>query len=61
MIFKNAPLIAMYRALTGSRLAEQAITDLARRAVLPLHHSGLVTKPSAWASAWRCGRRIAHS
>jgi TPP-dependent pyruvate/acetoin dehydrogenase alpha subunit len=31
----------MYRALAGSRLAEQCITDLSHRGVLPGHHSGL--------------------
>lgn len=31
----------MYRALAGSRLAEQTITDLAQRGILPGHHSGL--------------------
>jgi pyruvate dehydrogenase E1 component alpha subunit len=34
-------LVAMYRALAGSRIAEEAITGLARRGVLPGHHSGL--------------------
>jgi TPP-dependent pyruvate/acetoin dehydrogenase alpha subunit len=34
-------LISMYRSLAGTRIAEQAITDLARRGVLPGHHSGL--------------------
>jgi TPP-dependent pyruvate/acetoin dehydrogenase alpha subunit len=37
----RSTLIAMYRALAGSRLAEAAITDLANRGVLPGHHSGL--------------------
>jgi TPP-dependent pyruvate/acetoin dehydrogenase alpha subunit len=31
----------MYRSLAGSRRAEQAITDLSHRGVLPGHHSGL--------------------
>lgn len=31
----------LYRALAGSRRAEQAITDLAREGALPGHHSGL--------------------
>ena len=31
----------MYRALSGSRHAEQAITELAHRGTLPGHHSGL--------------------
>lgn len=34
-------LIAMYRALSGSRIAEQTITDLNRSGVLRGHHSGL--------------------
>lgn len=34
-------MVEMYRALFGSRIAEEAVTDLARRGVLPLHHSGL--------------------
>lgn len=34
-------LVEMYRALYGSRCAEAAVTDLARRGILPLHHSGL--------------------
>jgi TPP-dependent pyruvate/acetoin dehydrogenase alpha subunit len=31
----------MYRTLSGSRMAEQAITDLAKAGTLPGHHSGL--------------------
>ncbi len=34
-------LVAMYRALAGSRLAEEAITDLNKQGVLRGHHSGL--------------------
>ena len=34
-------LIAMYRALVGTRRAEQAITDLNKQGVLRGHHSGL--------------------
>lgn len=34
-------LIAMYRALSGSRIAEQSITDLNKSGVLRGHHSGL--------------------
>jgi TPP-dependent pyruvate/acetoin dehydrogenase alpha subunit len=34
-------LIAMYRALVGSRTAEQAITDLNKKGILQGHHSGL--------------------
>lgn len=34
-------LIAMYRALAGSRMAEQRITDLNKEGVLRGHHSGL--------------------
>jgi TPP-dependent pyruvate/acetoin dehydrogenase alpha subunit len=34
-------LIAMYRALAGSRRAEQRITDLNKKGVLRGHHSGL--------------------
>ncbi len=34
-------LLRMYRALTGTRQAEQAITELSHRGVLPGHHSGL--------------------
>jgi TPP-dependent pyruvate/acetoin dehydrogenase alpha subunit len=41
MTHDNNRLIAMYRALAGSRIAEAAITDLANRGVLPGHHSGL--------------------
>lgn len=33
--------LRMYRALSGSRMAEQSITDLARSNTLPGHHSGL--------------------
>src|SRR4249919_1674736 len=40
MPLDNLQLCAMYRALAGSRMAEQAITDLARRGTLPMHHSG---------------------
>jgi TPP-dependent pyruvate/acetoin dehydrogenase alpha subunit len=36
-----ARLREMYRALVGSRLAEQAITDLNKQGVLRGHHSGL--------------------
>src|SRR5512141_2851076 len=41
MPLDNQQLCAMYRALAGSRMAEQAITDLARRGALSMHHSGL--------------------
>jgi acetoin:2,6-dichlorophenolindophenol oxidoreductase subunit alpha len=41
MSLNNEQLVAMYRALAGSRIAEAAITDLANRGVLPGHHSGL--------------------
>lgn len=34
-------LIAMYRALAGSRMAEETITDLNKQGVLRGHHSGL--------------------
>jgi TPP-dependent pyruvate/acetoin dehydrogenase alpha subunit len=34
-------LIEMYRLLSGSRMAEQAITDLARQGVIGGHHPGL--------------------
>ncbi len=33
--------VALYRALAGSRIAEQAITDLNKQGVLRGHHSGL--------------------
>jgi acetoin:2,6-dichlorophenolindophenol oxidoreductase subunit alpha len=41
MSSNEVPLAALYPPLVGSRMAEQAITDLARRGVLPLHHSGM--------------------
>jgi TPP-dependent pyruvate/acetoin dehydrogenase alpha subunit len=41
MIIENAQLVAMYRALVGTRMVEEAITDLARRGVIAGHHSGL--------------------
>jgi TPP-dependent pyruvate/acetoin dehydrogenase alpha subunit len=34
-------LITMYRTLYGSRLAEQAITDLSKEGIIGGHHSGL--------------------
>lgn len=34
-------LVALYRALVGSRLAEHAITDLNKKGILRGHHSGL--------------------
>lgn len=34
-------LVAMYRALSGTRIAEQSITDLNKAGVLRGHHSGL--------------------
>lgn len=41
MPLDRARLIAMYTALVGSRIAEEAITDLNRQGVLRGHHSGL--------------------
>lgn len=41
MTLDNERLIAMYRALVGSRKAEQTITELNTRGVLRGHHSGL--------------------
>jgi TPP-dependent pyruvate/acetoin dehydrogenase alpha subunit len=41
MPLEDARLIEMYRALVGSRRAEQAITDLNAKGVLRGHHSGL--------------------
>lgn len=41
MPLDNERLIAMYRMLCGSRMAEQAITDLAKEGVTGSHHSGL--------------------
>lgn len=41
MSLDNEQLIAMYEMLCGSRMAEQAITDLAKEGVLGGHHSGL--------------------
>lgn len=41
MALDNDQLIAMYRALAGSRAAEAAITDLNKQGVLSGHHSGL--------------------
>jgi TPP-dependent pyruvate/acetoin dehydrogenase alpha subunit len=41
MILNTARALQAYRALSGSRLAEQAITDLARAGSIPGHHSGL--------------------
>jgi len=41
MPLSEARLVEMYRALAGSRLAEEAITDLNRKGVLQGHHSGL--------------------
>lgn len=41
MPLDNQSLVAMYRALLGSRLAEQAITSLNKQGVLRGHHSGL--------------------
>ncbi len=37
----QAALRGLYRALSGSRQAEQAITELSHRGTLPGHHSGL--------------------
>lgn len=37
----KAQALQVYRALIGSRTAEQAITDLAKTGVIPGHHSGL--------------------
>jgi TPP-dependent pyruvate/acetoin dehydrogenase alpha subunit len=41
MPLETPRLREMYRALVGSRLAEQAITDLNKQGVLRGHHSGL--------------------
>ena len=41
MILDKARALQFYRALSGSRMAEQAITDLARTGAIPGHHSGL--------------------
>jgi TPP-dependent pyruvate/acetoin dehydrogenase alpha subunit len=41
MPLDNERLVAMYRALVGSRKAEEAITELNRQGVLRGHHSGL--------------------
>jgi TPP-dependent pyruvate/acetoin dehydrogenase alpha subunit len=41
MSLTHERLIAMYRMLCGSRMAEQAITDLAKQGVIGGHHSGL--------------------
>lgn len=41
MPLDDARSIALYRALVGSRKAEEAITDLNRKGVLRGHHSGL--------------------
>jgi TPP-dependent pyruvate/acetoin dehydrogenase alpha subunit len=41
MSLDNEQLITMYRKLCGSRMAEQAITDLAKEGVIGGHHSGL--------------------
>ncbi len=41
MALTNEQLVSMYRALVGSRLAEQAITDLTGEGVIRGHHSGL--------------------
>jgi len=41
MSLDNEQLISMYRMLCGSRMAEQAITDLAKEGVIGGHHSGL--------------------
>lgn len=37
----HCAMLLLYRALSGTRRAEQAITDLANQGVLPGHHSGL--------------------
>ncbi len=41
MALDQERLVAMYRALVGSRTAEQAITELNKKGVLRGHHSGL--------------------
>lgn len=41
MILDHEQALRVYRALSGSRRAEQAITDLAKAGVIPGHHSGL--------------------
>jgi TPP-dependent pyruvate/acetoin dehydrogenase alpha subunit len=41
MSLDNEQMITMYRKLCGSRMAEQAITDLAKEGVIGGHHSGL--------------------
>lgn len=41
MTLDTETLVAMYRALTGTRIAEQSITDLNKAGVLRGHHSGL--------------------
>ncbi len=41
MPLDNEQLIAMYRYLYGSRLAEQTITDLTKEGIIKGHHSGL--------------------
>lgn len=41
MPLEKPRLVAMYTALSGSRIAEEAITDLNRRGILRGHHSGL--------------------
>jgi TPP-dependent pyruvate/acetoin dehydrogenase alpha subunit len=41
MALSEEQLIAMYRALAGSRAAEQEITELNKQGVLSGHHSGL--------------------
>jgi TPP-dependent pyruvate/acetoin dehydrogenase alpha subunit len=41
MSLPSERLIAMYRLLCGSRMAEQAITELAKKGVIGGHHSGL--------------------
>jgi TPP-dependent pyruvate/acetoin dehydrogenase alpha subunit len=41
MALNNEQLIAMYRALAGSRRAEHEITELNKKGVLRGHHSGL--------------------
>ncbi|MFQ5381063.1 MAG: thiamine pyrophosphate-dependent dehydrogenase E1 component subunit alpha [Dehalococcoidia bacterium] len=41
MSLTREQLVSMYRALVGSRLAEQAITDLTTEGIIRGHHSGL--------------------
>ncbi|MCC7363800.1 MAG: thiamine pyrophosphate-dependent dehydrogenase E1 component subunit alpha [Dehalococcoidia bacterium] len=41
MPLDHEQLVAMYRALSGTRIAEQTITDLNKSGVLRGHHSGL--------------------